>query len=80
MNKKQKKLAIPGETNQPQGAPLPLTKDNKPMTKEQVQERLDVLEKEKVQIQQLLPTYEGAIQDCKYWLQQLSPPDTPTTE
>lgn len=45
------------------------------MTKEQVQERLDTLTKERDQLKTTLLAYEGAIQDCNYWLQQLSPPE-----
>lgn len=41
------------------------------MTKEKVQERLNTLEKEREQVKTSLIAYEGAIQDCKYWLEQM---------
>lgn len=48
------------------------------MTKEQLQARLNTLINEKAYV---AASYEGAIQDCNYWLQQLDVPvvseDTP---
>jgi len=41
------------------------------MTKEKIQERLKTLENEREQMKTTLIAYEGAIQDCKYWLEQL---------
>lgn len=40
------------------------------MTKEAVEARLKQLEEEKLK---LILAYDGAIQDCKYWLEQLNP-------
>lgn len=44
------------------------------MTKEQVQTRLAQLTTEREQLRASLAAYEGAIQDCNYWLQQLETP------
>lgn len=41
------------------------------MTKEQIQTRIDALKKEQAANPVNL-MYEGAIQDCQYWLAQLS--------
>ena len=41
------------------------------MTKEQIQARLKQLETEREQLRVNLMAYEGAIQDCNYWLQEL---------
>ena len=42
------------------------------MNKEQIQKRLDELTKSKEQLAQNLLAHEGAIQDCKFWLQELN--------
>lgn len=47
------------------------------MTKEQVQARLELLVKEQENCKATLAAYEGAVQDCKYWLTQI---DVPVTE
>lgn len=44
------------------------------MTKEKIQERLKTLENEREQMKTTLIAYEGAIQDCKYWLEQMETP------
>jgi predicted nuclease with TOPRIM domain len=41
------------------------------MNKEKLEERLKTLETEQAQLKNNLVAYEGAIQDCKYWLEQL---------
>jgi site-specific recombinase XerD len=46
------------------------------MTKEQIQERIKTLETEREQVRSTLLAYEGALQDCKYWLEQLEKKDT----
>lgn len=38
------------------------------VTKEQIEERIKLLETEKEQTRNNLIAYEGAIQDCKHWL------------
>jgi hypothetical protein len=45
------------------------------MNKEQIQERIKTLEAEKEKAAQLLVMYEGAIQDCKFWLTELEKPE-----
>lgn len=42
-----------------------------PITKEAVKERLDLLEKERIQQMANLNALNGAIEDCKFWLSQL---------
>lgn len=42
------------------------------MTKEKIQDRIQTLETEREQLKANLLAYEGAIQDCKHWLVQLS--------
>lgn len=44
------------------------------MNKEQIQERLTKLQTERAQTQATLLAYEGAIQDCNYWLTQIDAP------
>lgn len=41
------------------------------MNKELIQERIKLLEQEREQARNTLIAYEGAIQDCKYWLEQV---------
>lgn len=41
------------------------------MNKEQIQERLQTLEKERISA---IAMYDGAIQDCQYWLKNLETP------
>lgn len=43
------------------------------MIKEQIEERLKTLTLERIQV---LSNYDGAIQDCNYWLQQFEAPST----
>lgn len=50
------------------------------MTKEQVQARLEQLQTEREQVKASLAAYEGAIQDCNYWLQQLTPSEVTTQQ
>jgi len=47
------------------------------MERQEIQDRINLLLKEQEQVKTVLGSYEGAIQDCKYWLQKL---DTPNTE
>lgn len=42
------------------------------MTKEEIQERLKTLEAERDQVRATALAYEGAIQDCNWWLNKLS--------
>ena len=51
----------------PEGAKVPKT-----LTKEKVEERLNQLEKDKLNIMNALASYDGAIQDCQHWLKELS--------
>ncbi len=44
------------------------------MTKEKILERIKLLENEKEQVKATVIAYEGAIQDCRHWLQQLEEP------
>lgn len=41
------------------------------MTKEQIQDRIKTLETEREQMKTTFAAYEGAIQDCKHWLEQV---------
>lgn len=41
------------------------------MTRQQIEDRIKNLETEREQMRSTLVAYEGAIQDCKYWLAQL---------
>lgn len=41
------------------------------MDKTKIQERIKTLETERDQLRNNLVAYEGAIQDCNYWLEQL---------
>lgn len=41
------------------------------MNKEQIQNRLDLLEKEREQLKATVLAYEGAIQESKHWLEEL---------
>lgn len=41
-------------------------------TKESVQARLEKLQSEQVQLQNNFHAYSGAIQECQFWLDQLS--------
>lgn len=41
------------------------------MSKEQIQNRIKTLEAERETLRANLIAYEGAIQDCNYWLQEL---------
>lgn len=41
------------------------------MDKNTILERIKVLETEREQVKATLLAYEGAIQDCNYWLQQM---------
>lgn len=50
------------------------------MTKEQIQDRIKALVKERDQLVGTLHAFEGAIQDCNYWLQQLETPVADTKE
>lgn len=38
------------------------------MTKAQIEARLEQLTQQRAQLQQTLLAYDGAIQDCQYWL------------
>ena len=40
------------------------------MTREKLQERLTILEQEREQVKATLAAYDGAIQECKHWLDQ----------
>lgn len=42
------------------------------MNKEQLQKRINQLMEERKQKESLLHVYDGAIQDCQYWLNQLN--------
>lgn len=44
------------------------------MDKTKIQERIKTLETERDQLRNNLVAYEGAIQDCKYWLEQMETP------
>lgn len=44
------------------------------MDKTQVQDRIKQLETEREQVKATLLAYEGAIQDCNYWLSQMDKP------
>lgn len=41
------------------------------MNKEQLHERIKLLEAEREQVKATMLAYEGALQDCHYWLEQL---------
>lgn len=41
------------------------------MTKDQILDRIKILETEREQAKAMLSAYDGALQDCKYWLEQL---------
>lgn len=41
------------------------------MNKDKINERIQTLEKEREQVKATLLAYEGALQDCNYWLSQL---------
>jgi len=41
------------------------------MTKEKLEDRIKQLETEREQVKATLLAYEGALQDCKYWLIEL---------
>ncbi len=43
---------------------------SEPMTREAVEKRLALLEKDRLQVIANLNAMDGAIQDCKYWLDQ----------
>lgn len=51
------------------------------MTKEQIQDRITTLEADKnkfvEQAKAQLSAFDGAIQDCKYWLEQIEPETKP---
>lgn len=42
------------------------------MNKEKLEERIKVLEADRASCIQTMSAYDGAIQDCKWWLSQLS--------
>ncbi len=42
------------------------------MTKEKLEDRIKQLETEREQLKTTLIAYEGALQDCKYWLDELT--------
>lgn len=44
------------------------------MNKEQIEARIKTLEEEREKIRSTLVAYEGAIQDCNYWLTELDKP------
>lgn len=44
------------------------------MTKDKVQERLNTLEQELKQAVRIVHAYEGAIEDCKFWLANFDKP------
>ena len=46
------------------------------MTKEQIQDRIKQLETEREQLKTTLIAYEGALQDCKFWLEQMDKKET----
>ena len=48
------------------------------MTTEQVTARLTQLQQQREQLRQTLTAYEGAIQDCEYWLAALK--ETPSED
>jgi len=50
------------------------------MNKEQIEDRLKTLTSEREQLKNNLIAYEGAMQDCKYWLEQLEKPVEETKE
>lgn len=60
-----------------QDTPKQLSNDNKKfpwikgITKEQILDRIKLYEQEKEQVKTAVLAYEGAIQDCRYWLEQL---------
>lgn len=45
------------------------------MKKETIQERLDKITKEQEQLKNMLIAYDGAIQECKFWLGQVNVED-----
>jgi len=45
------------------------------MNKTKIQDRIKLLETERDQVKASLVAYEGAIQDCQYWLKQLEEPE-----
>lgn len=46
-------------------------KKDSPMTKEKLLERIKQLEAERANLIQNIAAYDGAIQDCKWWLEQM---------
>ena len=46
------------------------------MTKEKLEDRIKQLETEREQVRATLLAYEGALQDCKYWLTSLQEAET----
>lgn len=44
------------------------------MTKDQVQDRIKILETSREQVRISLLAHEGAIQECLYWLSQMDKP------
>lgn len=47
------------------------------MNKEKLLERIKLLETEREQVRANLIVYEGAIQDCNYWLKELDVKNNP---
>lgn len=50
------------------------------MDKQAIQDRITKLETEREQLRTTLIAYEGALEDCKYWLQQGEMPAVTDTE
>lgn len=51
----------------------PVNKENS-MNVEKLNDRIKLLETERDQVRSNLAAYEGAIQDCNYWLQEFNKP------
>lgn len=48
------------------------------MTKDKLEARIKQLETEREQVKATLLAYEGALQDCNYWLKELNDSDNVT--
>lgn len=48
-----------------------MKKKDTTLDKTKIEERINTLETEREQLRQTLVAYEGALQDCKYWLSQI---------
>lgn len=53
-------------------------KEEVSMTRTQLEDRIKLLEQERENLKMTFPAYDGAIQDCKYWLAELDKAETKT--